>query len=174
MLLNANVNKEVNTGIDAMEASKKLMEQLKGAKIVVKPTLPEGHYTGLFKGIKFIESRHSGAACMAVEIAYSVAETDYTEEFPLDGKASPEAQAAALGQIQRYMQQIAEQFGLVGIDINFDVLNQHINEAFDIKVYQKEFQTKAGKTALARKIGFWKKPEESEAQKEAAVTAPTI
>jgi hypothetical protein len=167
-----NGNKEVNNVIDMMAESKAMMEQLMGTKVMVKPTLLDGHFTVNFKGIAFIETRHKGHACMAVEISYADDKNNYSEVLPLDGNATPEAKAAALGQVQRYMLQIAEQLDLVGIDINFDVLNQHIGKAMDIKVYQKEFTSVKGTTCHARAFGFWKKPQD--VMSEVAVTTTEI
>jgi hypothetical protein len=159
MLMNNNSNK-VENKVDALEASKKLMEDLMTRKIVVKPTLGIGHYTTIFKGISFIETRHKGQACMAVRISYELDSTVYDEDFALDGTGTPEAQQAQLGQIQRYMQQIGEQFNLIGIDITMDLLNEHIGQSLDVKVYDKEFETKGNKIAKARRVGFWLKPVE--------------
>jgi hypothetical protein len=168
MLMNNNGNK-VENKVDSMEASRKLMEELMGRKIVVKPTLPVGHYTGVFGGMQFVETRYKSTKCMGVQIKYTVANVEYEEIQPLNGAGTVEAQQAALGQVQRYMEQLAAQFDLVGIDVDMELLNQHIGKPIDIKVYEKEFETKTNKTAKARKIGFWRKPVD-EAQAEAAIT----
>lgn len=165
MLTNTNA-KVQNTEVNTLEASKALMAQLQAKKVMVKPTLLEGYYTIVFQGMNFIETKHKGKDCMAVQIKYMLDTNEYEELFPLDGTASPEAQQAAMGQIERYMKQLGEQFNLLGVDITFDDLNKFIGQTIDMKVYTQEYKftntlTNNECKGHARKIGFWKKPIEA-------------
>lgn len=162
--MNENVKVE-NTNevkVDMTANSMSMMEALLGKKVMVKPVLPEGHYTLVFKGVTFVEVTHKGQKVMAARFTLADKTYTYEEDFPLYAETE-EARAAILGQLTRYLQQLAEQFNVVGVEVSFEDINKFIGQNIDIKVYMHEFtHEKTGKVCHARRIGFWRKPVEVE------------
>jgi hypothetical protein len=163
MLTNDKNVKVENTNevkVDHITNSMAMMNELLGSKVMVKPVLPEGHYNVEFKGVSFVEVMHKGKKVMAARFTLADKTHVYEEDFALYAETE-EARAAILGQLKRYIQQIAEQFELIGVDVSFEDLNKYIGHGLGVKVYMHEFtHEKTGKSCHARRIGFWAKPVE--------------
>lgn len=172
-MMNNILNKENK---DTMAMSMAMLDKIRTSKVLVKPVLPEGHYSVIFKGIGFEEASYRGIKCMSVQFKYGYNNLDYEENIPLNPTTSPEAQQMALVQIQNCLRQLAEQFNLIGVEVDVETLNKYVGNKIDIKIYRKEFEflTVDGETKIghSRKFGFWKKPVEVEVEVTPVVEMP--
>lgn len=177
MITKTTVNTTENTvNESAAERSKRMMQRLMTAEIHVKPTLPEGHYTVVFRGVGFAEVKHKGADCSALRFSFEFSGITYEEDFLLYAD-SIKAEEVVYAKAEQHLKDIGAQFKIdPRISITFEELMKYTGQNLDIKVYMQDFTDKEGKPGKSRKFGFWKKPDIIMA--EAAITSteeiPTI